>query len=61
MLLHGIFRTDTLGAKKKVQVAGYTAPSDIVHARAIIKQQYPYARTILFLIPKETNPCVNQK
>jgi hypothetical protein len=53
MLLHGIFRTDTLGAKKKVQVAGYTAPSDIVHARAIIKQQYPYARTILFLIPKE--------
>lgn len=52
MILYGAIRTKTFGTKKLVHVDGYTEPSDLGPAARIVKAQYPYARTILFLVPK---------
>lgn len=56
MIIHGIMRTKG-GNKKLVQVAGYTGPDDLTAARDTIRQEYSYAKTILFLIPKEEKPA----
>jgi hypothetical protein len=59
MIIRAIVRTKTFGPIKHVKVAGYQGIEDLTAARNIVLQQVPYARTILFLIPKEEPPCVS--
>lgn len=53
MILYGIIRTKEFGTKKRVQVDGYTEPNDLGPANRIVRTQYPYARAVLFLVPKQ--------